>query len=211
VPTIASLDVADPPEVWAALGFALDDDGGVWMSGLRLRLGVGPKRISAWALRDYDGPVDIDGLATATSKIPAQARPYHPNGVVTLDHLVVMTPDIVRTTATIEAAGLELRRTRDTDQYGPPFRQTFFKLGEVVLEVIGPVDPRDDGPARFYGLAFTVGDLDETAAFLGDRLHAAKDAVQPGRRIATLDRGAGSSIPIAFMSPGVMAVPQTAP
>jgi hypothetical protein len=210
MPTIASLDVADPPEVWAALGFSVDDEGGVWVSGLRLRLGLGLKRISAWSLRDYDGPADIDGLPTATSQLPAQPRPHHPNGVVALDHLVVMTPDIVRTTAAIEAAGFELRRTRDTDQYGPPFRQTFFKLGEVVLEVIGPVEPRDDRPARFYGLAFTVADLDETAAYLGQRLHAAKDAVQPGRRIATLDREAGSAIPIAFMSPGVAAVPQDA-
>jgi hypothetical protein len=120
--------------------------------------------------------------------------------VTDLDHLVVMTPDIGRTTGAIEAAGLELRRTRETDQYGPSFRQTFFKLGDVILEVIGPVEPRDDRPARFYGLAFTVADLDATAAFLGDRLRPAKDAVQPGRRIATLDRDAGSSLPIAFMS-----------
>ena len=44
--------------------------------------------------------------------------------------------------------------------------------------------------------------VDATAAYLGDRLHRAKDAVQPGRRIATLDKEAGSTIAIAFMSPG---------
>ncbi|MBV9662995.1 MAG: glyoxalase, partial [Actinobacteria bacterium] len=64
------------------------------------------------------------------------------------------------------------------------------------------LDPTGDGPARFYGLAFTVADLDATAAYLGDRLRPAKDAVQPGRRIATLDKSAGSSVAIAFMSPG---------
>ena len=201
MPTIASAFVADPPEVWRDLGFVVDAEDRCWMSGLAIELGKGEKKLSGWSLRDWDGPDDIDGQPTARSDEPPQATPDHPNGVIGLDHLVVMTPDIGRTTAAIEAAGLQLRRTRDTDQYGPPFRQTFFKLGDVVLEVIGPVEPRDDRPARFYGLAFTVADLDATASFLGDRLRPAKDAVQPGRRIATLDREAGSSVPIAFMSP----------
>jgi hypothetical protein len=202
MPTIASAFLADPPDVWRDLGFAVDDDDRCWVSGLAFELGRGEKKLSAWTLRDWDGPDSIDGLPTARSDEPSAPTPDHPNGVIDLDHLVVMTPDIARTTRAIEAAGLELRRTRDTDQYGPPFRQTFFKLGDVILEVIGPVEPRDDRPARFYGLAFTVADLDATAAFLGDRLHPAKDAVQPGRRIATLDRDAGSTVPIAFMSRG---------
>jgi hypothetical protein len=200
MPTIASVFLADGPEVWRDLGFVVEDDASCWVSGLRVRLGEGARKISRWALRDYGGPDELDGLPTDRSDEPPQPTPAHPNGVTELDHLVLMTPDIGRTTAAIEAAGLELRRTRDTDQYGPPFRQTFFKLGEVVLEVIGPVEPVGDKPTRFYGLAFTVADLDATAAFLGDRLHPAKDAVQPGRRIATLDRNAGSSVPIAFMS-----------
>jgi hypothetical protein len=159
----------------------------------------------AWALRGLDVS-DVDGLPTSLSDEPPQETPDHPNGVIALDHLVVSTPDIERTTKAIEAVGLELRRTRDTDQYGPPFRQTFFKLGDVVLEVIGPVEPRNDKPARFFGLAFTVADLDATARYLGDRLRPAKDAVQPGRRIATLDKAAGSAVAMAFMSPGSSAV-----
>jgi hypothetical protein len=79
-------------------------------------------------------------------------------------------------------------------------RQGFFKHGAVVLEVIGPAQPAGDGPARLWGLAFTVADLDATAVFLGDRLHPPKDAVQEGRRIATVDKSAGSTVPIAFMS-----------
>jgi hypothetical protein len=71
----------------------------------------------------------------------------------------------------------------------------------VILEVVGPPQPTEDGPARFFGLAWTVADLDATAAYLGDRLHPAKEAVQKGRRIATLDRTAGSTVAHAFMSP----------
>jgi hypothetical protein len=75
----------------------------------------------------------------------------------------------------------------------------------VIVEVIGAPEPAEGTagrPAGFFGLAFTVTDLDATAAWLGPRLHPAKDAVQPGRRIATLDRAAGSTVAIAFMSPG---------
>ena len=34
-------------------------------------------------------------------------------------------------------------------------RQTFFRLDEVILELIGPAEPAGDGPARFFGLALT--------------------------------------------------------
>jgi hypothetical protein len=50
-------------------------------------------------------------------------------------------------------------------------------------------------------LAFTVAELDATARFLGERMRPPKEAVQPGRRIATLDRSAGSTVAMAFMSP----------
>jgi hypothetical protein len=117
--------------------------------------------------------------------------------VTALDHLVISTPNLGRTIENFEAAGLELRRTRDAGR----IHQAFFKVGEVILEVIGPPQPSGEGPARFWGLAWTVADLDATAAYFGDRLHAAKDAVQKGRRIATLDKAAGSTVAHAFMSP----------
>jgi len=119
-----------------------------------------------------------------------------------VDHLVVMSPDPDRTTKALAAHGVEPRRQRHTDQYGPPFTQTFFRLGRPILELIGPATPAGSEPARFYGVAFTVDDLDATAALLGDRLGRVKEAVQPGRRIATLRREAGAGIPLAFMSPG---------
>jgi len=202
--TISALEVVDPPQAWSDLGFVVDD-ATCWVSGIRFRLGAEGRGIVSWALRGLDVH-DLDGLATSPSDEEPQPTPAHPNGVVALDHLVVTTPDISRTVDAVEATGLALRRVRDTDQYGPPFRQAFFKLAEVVLEVIGPVEPRSEKPARFFGLAFTVDDLDATAAWLGDRLHRPKDAVQPGRRIATLDKGAGSAVAMAFMSPGVMSV-----
>jgi hypothetical protein len=149
----------------------------------------------------------IDGLDTVADPPPVDddatgRSACHPNGVTAIDHLVVATPDLDRTVRALEVAGLQLRRTREGEAYGHRMRQAFFKLGSVVLEIAGPPSPMGEGPAGFFGVAFTVADLDTTAALLGSRLHPAKDAVQPGRRIATLDKAAGSTTGIAFMSPG---------
>ncbi len=65
-----------------------------------------------------------------------------------------------------------------------------------------PSRSADDRPATFWGLALVTDDLDATAAGLGAACTTPKQAVQPGRRIATLKtRDLGISVPIAFMSP----------
>ncbi|HJR24878.1 MAG TPA: VOC family protein, partial [Acidimicrobiales bacterium] len=126
----------------------------------------------------------------------------HANGALYIDHLVLLSPDLARTTAAIEALGLPLRNQRDSDTYGAPMRQHFFRLGEVVLELIGSPDAPGDGDPGFFGLAHTVADLDAAAVLLGDHLGNVKDAVQPGRRIATLrHRELGMSVATALMSP----------
>jgi hypothetical protein len=197
VAEIASLNIGDPPELWGALGFVIDD-GAAWVSGICHRLGDARDGVGAWNLRDVDDLAELplaDGPAP-----PARPTPTHPNGVAALDHVVIGTPDLARTIAAFESAGIALRRTRDAGTPDRPTRQAFFRLGETIAEVVGPPTGSSPGPARFYGLAFTVADLDATALFLGERLRPAKEAVQPGRRIATLDRSVGSTVPLAFMS-----------
>lgn len=202
MPEIAELVVGDEARVWTDLGFAVDGDAAV-VSGVVHRLdpavGKGVRRL---ALTDADGLAsEFEGIPTAAAATAAPADGDHPNGVIALDHVVLATPDLDRTIARLQGAGVDLRRVRETNTYGTPMRQAFFRFGPVILEVIGGTEKTGDGPARIYGLAWTVADLDATAAYLGDRLHPAKDAVQPGRRIATLDRAAGSTVPMAFMSP----------
>jgi hypothetical protein len=202
---LLSLDLASHPAAWRELGFTVDADGVCAVDGVAIRLGRPGRRISAWSLLGTPDDTDIDGLRTSMPPPPRDAA-SHPNGTTAIDHLVAMTPDPARTVAALETHGIEARRTRHTDQYGPPFTQTFFRIGRPILEVIGPEEPAGSEPARFYGIAFTVRDLDATAAMLGDRLGAVKDAVQPGRRIATLRREAGAGVPLAFMSPGADSV-----
>lgn len=178
----ASFAVGDPPDVWADLGFQVDG-GAVAVSGVRLVLGGETPGLSQRTLRNGD---DED---------EPPPTPAHRNGVREIDHVVLLTPYLDRTIDDLSAEGFDLRRVRDA---GNGMRQAFFRLGPVVLEVVGDTD---DPEPRLWGVTFTVEDLDATAAFLGDRLRPPKDAVQPGRRIATLDRSAGSTVPIAFMSP----------
>ena len=52
---------------------------------------------------------------------------------------------------------------------------------EVVARAGGP-----DRPARFWGLALLADDLEETVRQLGEHAGEIRDAVQPGRRIATV-------------------------
>ena len=207
-PELAELTIADPHDAWRAAGFTVDTDGAVRIGPVRLRV-VGRecgKHLLGWAWHGLAGEGPLDGIATATAGAPPGEPASHPNGVTLLDHVVVTTPDLDRTVAAFTGRGLDVRRVRHTDQYGPPFRQVFFRGGEAILELIGPDTPTDDtltgdAPARLYGLAFTVADLDTTATLLGDGLGRVKDAVQPGRRIATLrHRELGISVPIAFMS-----------
>lgn len=200
---LAALDIADPADVWTELGFSVGPGPATTVGATTYSFGSGRKGISAWRVAGLGPNVEIDGLPVAEDRPVPPVRPApHPNGVVALDHIVVLTPDHGRTIAAIEATGLPLKRVRDTNTYGTPARQGFFRLDDgVILEIVGPAEPMGDGPPRFYGLAFTVVDLDETAAYLGERLRPAKDAVQPGRRIATLDKSAGSTVAIAFMTP----------
>jgi len=200
-PELGALTLASDPGRWRELGFCVEDGGTCAVGTIRLELrGQGTGRgILSWAFRDV-APGRIDGLEThATDMEPAEPV-VHPNSTATIDHVVVMSKAPERTVGAFQDAGFHARWTNH-GQSG--MRQTFFRAGEAVLELIGPeqADPRA-GLAHFYGIAFAVDDIDATAAFLGARLGPVKDALQPGRRIATLRKEAGAGIAVAFMSPG---------
>jgi hypothetical protein len=100
--------------------------------------------------------------------------------------------------------GLECRRTRDVPERD--LRQRFFWAGDVIIEVVGPIEPGDDGPSAIWGLALVSDDLDESKAVLGDRLGDPRAAIQKGRRIAAIRTPElGISITLALMTPHVPA------
>jgi hypothetical protein len=166
------------------------------VGAVRIDLGADGQGLVSWGLTGVDAGA-LDGLDTYVDQ-PSSARGgVHPNRTVSLDHLVIMSHDPMRTRAALEHCGFEVRRTVDMGDR----RYTFFRVGEAILELVGPAAADGDQPARLFGLAFTVDDLEATAAHLGSLLGAVRDAVQPGRRIATLKRDAGLSVPVAFMTP----------
>ena len=207
--TIDELAVADEPDSWVALGFAVDD--GVCRVGdvpIRLAGRDAGRGIVGWTLRGAASD-ELDGLPTEVADGAAAgpaAGPVHPNGVVRFDHVVAITPALDRTVEALEAAGLDLRRIREQPTPAGAPRQAFFRLGATILEVVQAPDDAiersggPDGPAFFWGLAFVAPDLDATVAGLGDRVSEIRPAVQPGRRIATLRRSAGLGVPVALMS-----------
>ncbi|WP_264079946.1 VOC family protein [Mycolicibacter hiberniae] len=138
--------------------------------------------------------------------IAAAAEPAaHPNGVTSIDHIVLVSPNLSRTVEALGAVGLRSRRIRDAELGGRPMQQIFFRLGAVILEVVGSPETATDGPSSLWGITYVVADIEATASFFGERMLPVKDAVQPGRRIATLrHRDLGMSVRTAMISPPIL-------
>lgn len=207
-PRVEWLALAGDPALWQSLGFVVTADGLLPLHGTSLRIDapIGSaleptSGVTSWALSglDSESGTTIDGLATRV--VPATAPVYadHPIGAIGLDHVVVMTPDLERTSAAIDlATGCELKRIREIGT----MRQGFHRIGPagLIVELVErPEVP--EGPAAFWGLVVNVADLDAACALIGpDRVSPPKDAVQPGRRIATVRSEAGLGLPVALMS-----------
>jgi hypothetical protein len=208
--TIDELVFADEPERWAALGFTVID-GRCQLGRVQLRLAgsTAGRGLVGWSLRAI-AHTELDGLPTAHSDSPVPAVvPAHSNGVLAIDHIVVMSPALDRTVAALQGAGLDLRRIREQPTPAGAPRQAFFRLGAEILEVVQ--EPHDvveraggeERPARMWGLALSVEDLDRAVQTLGEHVGSVRAAVQPGRRIATLRRSAGLAVSVALMSPRI--------
>jgi hypothetical protein len=194
-PHIEQLTVGGDPAAWCRAGFTVGAEG-MQVGTVRLHFASG-EGILGWRLTGR--AAEIDGLPVAVAAAGQAVGAAHSNGVTHIDHLVVFTPELERTTRALEDAGIGRRRVREVETDDGLLRQGFFRLGEVILEVVAHtrVEP---GPARFWGITFAVTDLDACADLLGERLGSIRDAVQPGRRIATVRESAGLGLPVALIS-----------
>lgn len=227
MPTIDEIEIADDAGRWLELGFHVDGESCA-IGGVALRLsgaseeggesegeseaegegtGMGESEgVIGWSIRGL-ASADLDGLPTKISERPAMAPALpHPNGVVSIDHIVAVSPDFERSVAAMQAAGLDLRRVREEPTPAGAPRQAFFRLGREILELVEePVQVAaakggTGRPARFWGLALLVDDIDATVAAMAPHAGEARPAVQPGRRISTVGRSAGLAIPLALMT-----------
>jgi hypothetical protein len=204
---LIGLEVGDEPAAWRAAGFAVGDDGRLVLDGvvILLRGASGPRGVLGWALQPASDD-DLDGLPARPAPPTGDDRvPDHPNGATVIDHVVVTSDDVERTTPALSEAGIVPRRSvvgaRGDGDDDLVYR--FFLLGTCVLELVGPArrgepDTTSRAGARFAGLALTTTAIDE----LGEVAGTPRAAVQPGRRIATLrTRERDISVPIAMLTP----------
>lgn len=196
------LEVGGDVERWRRLGMLVTDAGVAPYLTTSLRIVDAPPGLRRWAISGIDAAVtSIDGLDTTVVEPTVPQIGDHPNGGVEIDHVVVLTSSLDRTSTAVEAAtAAPLRRVR---QVGP-MRQGFHRIGPggLIVEIVERAEfDRDD--AEFWGFVVNVSDLDAAVRLIGPELIGpARDAVQPGRFIATVRAEAGIGVPLAFMSTG---------
>lgn len=147
--------------------------------------------------------LSVDGIATRVIAEPVVAPQLtHALNVASIDHLVITTGSLDRTCGAItEQLGLPLKRIRDA---GHGVRQGFHRAGSIILEIVERPDLAPETAAEIWGVVFVVEDLDAAVTWLGpDAIGTARDAVQSGRRIASVKKEVGLGLPVALMSPHV--------
>jgi hypothetical protein len=151
-----------------------------------------------------DEIIEIDGIRTTlvSGTIPRPSlSTIGRQKVIGLDHVVVNTDNIDRTTEAITAAlGLEVRRER---QLGNGAVQRFHKLDNTIIEVVTGPHITQPG-ASLWGMVASVDDLFDLAEELGENTTSPpKKATQPGRCISTVRGSVGLGVPFALMTPHV--------
>jgi hypothetical protein len=208
-PKVNYLNVSGEADTWRSLGLMVTDQGVIALVGASIRIvtpsptdadaAVRSAGIVGWELSGIEDITDIDGLDTVVADPLAPIFAAHPLGASGLDHVVVSTPDLERTSAAITSAtGCELKRIREIGA----LRQGFHRIGRggLIVELVERADA-PAGPAEFWGLVLIVDDLDAACDLIGaDRVSPPKDAVQPGRRIATIRADVGLGLPVALMT-----------
>jgi catechol 2,3-dioxygenase-like lactoylglutathione lyase family enzyme len=137
-----------------------------------------------------------DGVAWPLSE-PAGKAP-----VTALDHVVIQTPNAVRSLAIHGAKlGLDLRLDRSNEAWGG--RLLFFKAGDAVVEVAASLkQPPSDGADRFGGLAWRIDDAyaaRKRMAAAGFDVSEVRTGRKAGSRVFTV-RDAPAGIPTLMLS-----------
>lgn len=211
-PRLLELVVGGSPSPWISLGLIEESDHRI--AGVGLRFDTFAQGLTSWTIhRARSENLSIDGIATSMhsdnvdlSTGRDSSTPFCGARAVAIDHVVVNTDDLQRTSDAFTAAlGTDLRRVRDA---GRGVMQGFHVLDNTVIEIVsGPhVSPRvstdDTTPvASLWGFVVVVDDIVAVAESLGEYTSPPKPAVQPGRMISSVRSEAGLGVQLAIMSP----------
>ena len=200
---ISELVVGGRAQNWALIGISFDESNCAALGDVALRLDTSLEPgLHSWVLHGADvSASSIDGVATShaigVSQIVASVQPDFDLGVTGVDHVVINTPDLMRTSDALTAAtGAPLKRVREA---GNDVQQGFHRLGSVVVEIVtSPTMPQ--GVASLWGFVLNVKDIYAVANHVGpDVLSIPKPAVQTGKLIATFRSSVGLGVPVALM------------
>ena len=153
---VAELRLGCPVEPWSRLGFAVSESSSgpsIHVAGLGFRFvndatSGTESAVTGWTLAGTShGADDVDGIATlwvdSSPRPPKSENRIH---VSSIDHIVIMTGSLDRTSESIDRV-LRAPRKRVRDA-GGGVRQGFHRAGDIILEVAGtevqsPSDIRD--------------------------------------------------------------------
>jgi predicted enzyme related to lactoylglutathione lyase len=137
------------------------------------------------------------GAVTLLEQQPAPREVKHPNRADHIDHIVLMVGDADATANVIGQAFHLKPRARDMKES----RYAFCKVGETVLEIVGPPRPeKNPAQGRVWGITFGSSDMDRTVSEMrahGVNMPDPHDAIQGGRIVSVPTPVGGMQI--AFM------------
>ena len=200
--------VGGPAEPWQRLGLVVADHDGrqlvpIFGTGIEIDAAAEPG-VHRLVLSGIDGDIaEIDGVPVEVRDPAAPMFADHPLGVSHIDHVVIATDDLARTCGAIaDITGAPLKRVREAGE----IRQGFHRVGGprgLIVEVVERSGLEPDA-ASLWGFVFVVDDIHEACRSLGtDVITEPREAVQPGRLIATVRADVGLGVPLALMSPDV--------
>lgn len=192
---LAGIEVPGGAAAWEALGFSVDGGAIAVANGAVF---TGASQVGIVLDDTATEQASLEGVPIAGGRGVHSGE--HANGALELDHIVLTTDSLDRTSTAVEAAwGLPQRRVRDTGSV----RQAFHRFADAdgargcIVEI---VERRGMESTTLWGLVVNVADLDAAVAAGDGLVGEAKEAVQPGRRIATVRREAGLPLAVALMS-----------
>ena len=197
---ITQLVVGGQPTSWTSIGLTFND-GLCSLGDLVLRLDPSlPPGLASWQLTGCVNDGDVDGIPTSYvthSLLRTAGIDSSVIDVVGIDHVVVLTNDLERTSTELaRVTGEPLKRIRDA---GNGVRQGFHRLGSVIVEI---VERSDVERAALWGFVMTASNIDDVAAHMGpDVIGVPREAVQPGRRIASFRSSVGLGVAVALITP----------
>lgn len=191
---LTGIGVPDVPDAWAAIGCSVIG-GAVPLANGALLLGV-----EGFVVADPVAATGIEGVPLAVG--PVREPESHPSGAFELDHLVLLTDSLERTSEAVQSTlGLECRRVREAGSVLQAFHR-FADAGGSRGCIIEVVESDRVDRTTLMGVVANVADLFELADRLGpDVMSIPKPAVQRGRYISTVRRDVGLGTAVALMTP----------